>query len=439
MDKGTMRQQMWQANSQDNNTKSLKGIKYISFYGANGYFIAAKRYMIGLRNFGITFTWTPLVRGEDDKLVPFTGDNIGDTQLDHFCNKPIEYDTVIIHTPPEYYPYWIENEKDKRIIGYTVWETDKLPAHWPNLLNLVDHVLVPCQWNKEVFIKSGVYKPIDVIPHIFDGFRPSSDGHRLTWDINPSDFVFYTIETWTARKAVWNTIKYYLDTFTGRDPVLLVVKTTKYAYKDSPLERFKKMKIFKENLNIIKKAVPLINLIRGKRDTQGVLSSIQMDYDFPARIMLINETLTDNEITQLHNRGDCYISMCRSEGWGLGPFTAAGMGKPVIITGFGGHLDFLPGELAYLVGYDLVAARDDWDRKRFADDKRWAEPKKSQACRLMRHVFENQKEAKTRGEALSKHVNDCFSEDKVMRRFMTALVEAKFRQKGETDGSNILE
>jgi|WetSurMetagenome_2_1015567.scaffolds.fasta_scaffold61048_2 hypothetical protein len=439
MDKGTMRQQTWQANSQANNTKSLKGIKYISLYGANGYFIAAKRYMIGFKNLGTPFTWTPLVKGADDKLGPFTGDNIGDTQLDHFCNKPIKYDTVIIHTPPEYYPYWIDNEKDKRIIGYTVWETDKLPAHWPKLLNLVDHVLVPCQWNKEVFIKSGVCKPIDVIPHIFDGFIPSSDGHGLPWDINPSDFVFYTIETWTARKAVWNTIKYYLDTFTGRDPVLLVVKTTKYAYNDSPLERFKEMKIFKENLKIIKKAAPVINFIRGKKDTQNALSSIQRNYAFPARIMLINETLTDNEIMELHNRGDCYISLCRSEGWGLGPFTAAGLGKPVIITGFGGHLDFLPGELAYLVGYDLVPARDDWDRKRFADDKRWAEPMKSQACRLMRHVFENQNEARIRGEALSKHVNDCFREDEVMRRFMTALVEAKFRQRGEKNGSNILE
>jgi len=421
----------------DSEYKSLNGIKYISFYGANGYFIAAKRYMIGFKNFGIPFTWTPLVRGTDGKLGPFTGANIGDKELDPFCNKPIKYDTVIIHMPPEHYPYWIDNEKDKRIIGYTVWETDKLPAHWPKLLNLVDRVLVPCQWNKEVFIKSGVCKPIDAIPHIFDGYRRPSDGHRLPRVINPSDFVFYTIETWTARKAVWNTIQYYLDTFTGNDPVLLVVKTTKYAYEDSQLQRFKKMKDFKKNLNIIKNAATLLNLTRCKKDSVSVLCSIQRKYVFPARIMLIDETITDNEVMELHYRGDCYISLCRSEGWGLGPFTAAGMGKPVIITGFGGHLDFLPGELTYLVGYDLVPVRDDWDQGRFTEDQRWAEPMKSQACRLMRHVFENQKEAKARGEALSKHVNDCFGEDKVMRRFITALAETKFRQRGEMDGTDI--
>lgn len=420
----------------DSEYKSLNGIKYISFYGANGYFIAAKRYMIGLKNLGIPFTWTPLVRGTDDKLGPFTGDNIGDKQLDPFCNKPIKYDTVIIHTPPENYPYWVDNEKDKRIIGYTVWETDKLPGHWPKLLNLVDRVLVPCQWNKEVFIKSGVCKPIDVIPHIFDGYSHPSDDRGLPRNINPSDFVFYTIETWTARKAVWNTIQYYLDTFTGKDPVLLVVKTTKDAYEDSLLVRFKKL-IFKENLNIIRKAFPFISRIRGKRYSERSLRSIQRNYAFPARIMLINDTLTDHEIMELHHRGDCYISLCRSEGWGLGPFTAAGMGKPVIITGFGGHLDFLPGELTYLVAYDLVPARDDWDRRRFTEDQSWAEPKKSHACRLMRHVFENQNEAKARGEALSRYVNDCFGEDKVMRRFITALAEPKFRQRGENDGTNI--
>lgn len=372
--------------------------------------------MLGFKKLNIPFTWTPLVRGENRELGPFSGAGFGDAELDPYCNRPIEYDTVIIHTPPEHYPYWVENEKGKRIIGYTVWETDRLPAHWPQLLNLVDRVLVPCNWNREVFIKSGVLKPIDVIPHIFEGCKPLSDGCKMPWDINTSDFIFYTIETWTARKAVWNTIRCYLDAFTESDPVLLVVKTTKYAYSDYPLERFNKIKI-------IRKFFALMKLIQGKRKSASSMNSIKNSYAFPARVMLIDDTLTDEEIMRLHSRGDCYVSLCRSEGWGLGSFTAAGMGKPVVITGFGGHLDFLPAELAYLIDYHLTSARDDWDPWRFTKDQRWAEPKRSIASELMRHVFENQKEAKSNGEALGRQVNDRFNEDKVMQRLISTLIQ----------------
>ena len=413
--------------------KAMSGVKYISLFGANGYFLSAKKYMLGFKKFNIPFTWTPLVRGEDKELVPFAGDSFGDDELDSHCNRPIEYDTVIIHTPPEHYPYWVENEKGKTIIGYTVWETDKLPAHWPRLLNLVDRVLVPCHWNREVFMKSGVRKPIDVIPHIFEECKPLSDCNKMPWDINSSDFVFYTIETWTARKAVWNTIRCYLDAFTGGDPVLLVVKTTRYAYNDYPLGRFNKLK----NSAMLRKCFSLMNIISGKRESDNAMNSIKDKYAFPARIMLIDDTLTDEEIMMLHLRGDCYVSLCRSEGWGLGPFTAAGMGKPIVITGFGGHLDFLPSELAYLIDYDLTPAKDDWDQRRFTEDQRWSEPKRSHASELMRHVFENQKEAKERGEALGRQVNECFNEDKVIQRLITALVQAKFSQRDGIDGINM--
>lgn len=409
--------------------RSIKGIKYISLFGANGYFLSAKKYMLGFKKLNIPFTWTPLVRGKNRELGPFHGASFGDAELDSHCNRPIEYDTVIVHTPPEYYPYWVENEKGKRIIGYTVWETDKLPAHWPQLLNLVDRVLVPCHWNREVFIKSGVRKPIDVIPHIFDGGKPLPGSCRMPWYINPSDFVFYTIETWTARKAVWNTIRCYLDEFTGSDPVLLIVKTTKYAYSDYPFERFNKIKI-------IRKLFAMIKFIQGNRRSNSAMNLIKNSYAFPARIMLIDDALTDEQIMMLHSRGDCYVSLCRSEGWGLGSFTAAGMGKPVVITGFGGHLDFLPGDLAYLIDYNLTPARDDWDSWRFSKDQRWAEPKRSHASELMRHVFENQKEAKARGEALGRQVNECFNEDKVMQRLISAIVQAKLSQRDGIDVIN---
>ena len=47
-------------------------------------------------------------------------------------------------------------------------------------------------------------------------------------------------------------------------------------------------------------------------------------------------------------------SVTRGEGWGLGPFDAATLGKPVIITGWGGHLDFLGADYPGLIAYTMA-------------------------------------------------------------------------------------
>ncbi|GAI18333.1 unnamed protein product, partial [marine sediment metagenome] len=96
---------------------------------------------------------------------PFLGTEIEDPELFPLCNIQIEYDTLIVHTVPEYYPMWARKEPGKRLIGYTVWETDRIPDHWPGLLNKMDHLLVPTHWNKRVFENCGVITPIDVVPH----------------------------------------------------------------------------------------------------------------------------------------------------------------------------------------------------------------------------------------------------------------------------------
>ncbi|MEW5804036.1 MAG: glycosyltransferase, partial [bacterium] len=305
----------------------INGLKYISFYESSGYGNAARSYLHAVRRAGIPFTWSPMVPGRALGLgyEPFKGKAIGDPDLDRFCNRQIDYDAVIIHTVPEYFPFCIKQESNNtRTFGYTVWETDKIPRHWPALLNLVDHLLVPCHWNREVFRQGSVKTPIDVVPHIFEEKEPIKGG--FPWDIPPSDYMFYTIGVWTERKAVWNVVRCYLDTFTAHDPTLLVIKTTG---KDLTRRFFRKW----------------------LGSTKYAVSKIIRRYRSPARIMLIDNEISDQDILRLHYRGDCYISLCRSEGWGLGAFDAAGYGKPVIMTGFGGQLDYLHRDLAFLVDY----------------------------------------------------------------------------------------
>jgi glycosyltransferase involved in cell wall biosynthesis len=92
---------------------------------------------------------------------------------------------------------------------------------------------------------------------------------------------------------------------------------------------------------------------------------------------------------------DCYVSLHRSEGFGLTMAEAMALGKPVIATGYSGNMDFMGERCAYLVPYDLVPVPSDWWAH--APGAEWAEPDVAAASELMRHVFEHRDEARAVG------------------------------------------
>ncbi|MEW6736328.1 MAG: glycosyltransferase family 1 protein [Acidobacteriota bacterium] len=374
----------------------LQGIKYISMNESSGYGIAAQRYIEALITAGINLTWAPMVAGRAWKLgyQPFSGSHTGNAKLDRYCNRSIEYDTVVIHTVPEYYPYWISREPNKRYIGYTVWETDIIPAHWKDLLNLVDQLIVPCHWNKTVFEQCGVIKPIDILPHLYE----SNEITGLTGlaNINPEDYVFYTIGEWTNRKAIWYTVQAYCSAFTSQDRTLLVIKTTERDLTRKVLRLF-------------------------YTSSKYALKRIISQYSSPPKICLITEALSHQNILNLHAIGNCYISLCRCEGWGLGAYDAARFAKPIIITAYGGQLDYLPPDLAFLVNYRLLPVVDELRKRSYSGDQHWAEPDLDQATKLMRAVYDNREAAEARGRELQKFILNRFDEKSILDKFIDIL------------------
>jgi len=355
---------------------SSVGVKYISLAEPSGYGIAGKRCLLALARAGVPVTWTPMVGGYGTVMHygPFGGSGVGDPDLDRFCNRKIDYDVVIVHTVPEYFPFWIEAERGRTIIGHTVWETTAIPEHWPALLNAVDRLIVPCRWNKTVFEECGVTVPIDVVPHIADdGVEPGGarDGRQ-----DGDGYVFYTIGVWSNRKALDCTVKAFCEAFTADDPVTLVIKT---------------------NPRDLTVTGPL-RLVR--RSVAHAVHRVTGQYTRPPRIRLVTDVLSDDEIRQLHIRGDCYVSLCRGEGWGIGAFDAAAHGNPVVMTAFGGQLDYLDRELAYLVDYKLVPVINPAAPRSYSPDQLWAEPDIRHGAQQLRDVLANPEAGRTRGRAL---------------------------------------
>jgi glycosyltransferase involved in cell wall biosynthesis len=112
-------------------------------------------------------------------------------------------------------------------------------------------------------------------------------------------------------------------------------------------------------------------------------------------IHVIDRSLSPSERDSLMAGCDCYVSLHRSEGFGLTMAEAMSIGKPVIASAYSGNVDFMTAENSYLVDYGLTRVGPDCQI--YPADGIWAEPDVEHAARLMRHVYENPEDAARAG------------------------------------------
>ncbi len=104
---------------------------------------------------------------------------------------------------------------------------------------------------------------------------------------------------------------------------------------------------------------------------------------------------------------DCYVSLHRSEGLGLGLAEAMAMAKPVIATGWSGNMDFMTAANSYLVNYRLVELTE--DHQPYRKGSSWADPDVDQAAELMRLVYGDREAAAATGRRAAQELAEKFS------------------------------
>ena len=100
-----------------------------------------------------------------------------------------------------------------------------------------------------------------------------------------------------------------------------------------------------------------------------------------------DEYLSRDQHAALMAQCDAYVSLHRSEGFGLTMAEAMSLGKPVIATGYSGNMEFMDESVASLVPYTLCEVGP--GHHPYPADARWADPDLARAGELMRHVFEH--------------------------------------------------
>ncbi len=104
---------------------------------------------------------------------------------------------------------------------------------------------------------------------------------------------------------------------------------------------------------------------------------------------------------------DCYVSLHRSEGFGLTLAEAMACGKPVVATGYSGNLEFMDGSNSYLVRHRLVEIPERWWAH--APGASWADPDLDHAAELMLRAYDDPATARSVGERARRDVCGRFS------------------------------
>ena len=296
-----------------------KGIKYIAYGAASGQGIAALAYIHALHHAGVPvwpFFQPPLDDGRGPAPLRLRraverDANFADlSALMHDTRRSIPYDTIVAHRVPEDWPGFAES--GKRLVGYSVWDTDTLPDTWGRLLNQADRILVPCRMNAEVFARGGVTRPVRIVPHVrrnawTASARKDGDALRARLGIPADHFVFYTIGVWNPRKAHADLIDTFAREFSAEDRVTLLVKTSS---KEST------MAAGADSAPGIREQVSRI--VRGASRARGRPS---------ANVVGVAASGIDGGVVEaIHAVGDAYVSLTHGEGWGLGAFDAAPAG-----------------------------------------------------------------------------------------------------------------
>ncbi len=268
----------------------------------------------------------------------------------------------IVAVNPEELPSFVERLGEGYFhgprIGIWAWETNTIPARWQRAFALVQEIWVNSHFMAQ---NIGAASPVPVIALPPPVGRPAEPVEPLRLGV-PEGFLYLFVFD-------------YLSTIQRKNPVGLI-------------EAFKRAFAPGEGPQLLLKTInaPLRPLAE-----EEVLWAAHGRPD----VHVVDRSLSGPERDAVMAACDCYVSLHRSEGFGLTLAEAMALGKPTIATGYSGNLDFMTPENSYLVEYE--PGRVGPDCEIYPADGEWAQPSVEHAAELMRRVCERPEEAARRG------------------------------------------
>jgi len=250
------------------------------------------------------------------------------------------------------------------------WEFDSGMESYIPAFRYLDEIVVYTDFVKKSLLSlpSGKCKITRLVYPFLKNWEISKSKEELRkkYNISESDFVFiFSFDYFSGfeRKNPFALLEAFSHVFSDRKDVRLILKT---SHRDS----------FKDKADKITKFV--------------------MENKLEKKIIIIDEIFIKDDLMSLFNSADCYISLHRGEGLGIGMLEAMSLGKPVIGTKYGGNMEFMNEDNSFPVDYKMVKAKDDYSL--YKDVQYWAEPDLLQAGSYMEELYLNRDTGKNKGE-----------------------------------------
>jgi len=258
-----------------------------------------------------------------------------------------------------------------------MWEHTRLPRRWLPTLQMLDVIVAP-----SAFVHAAFATHLDgamTIPAVLSIRLPDVVPSRERFGLPSGVVIFVTSFEPTSdpeRKNPMAAIEAFQRAFHADSRAILLIKVHN----------------------------PMVG-----RDLHPIVRRLRDECARDPRIRVMEDPLTYQEVLSLYGACDVFVSLHRSEGFGLALIEAMALGKPVIATAWSGNMTFMNARNSCLVSYRLVPVKAThvlYSRRLLGADVRWADPNLEDAAAWMARLVNEPSLRSTIGARAARSIVD---------------------------------
>jgi glycosyltransferase involved in cell wall biosynthesis len=276
----------------------------------------------------------------------------------------------------------------KRVVAVWNWELPVLAADWRRGLRFAHEIWVSSRFTAGAVEAAPGAPPVSVVPYMVPEPDPSPLGRA---DFGLPEDAFVALSVFDAGSSI------------ARKNPLAAIAAHRAAFGDRP-----------DRVLVLK--------THGTETAGPAWREVAEEAARASRnVRVIDRAMDRRDLWALVLLSDCFLSTHRSEGFGFGIAEAMRAGRPVVATGWSGNMDFMRGEGAVALPFDLVPARDP-QRTYELPGAVWAEPRVADAAAALRMLADDPARRAAMGEAAAREAAGALSPGAVAARARSALL-----------------